>query len=128
MHMVSSLAVAAASCLEQLDEMADAYVREVRKLPGYLPTTVSESDLRTTAAETLHLLLGNLLGRDGTARLATLSEDLGRRRARQGIALDSLLRAVRMDFRFLWESLRSQIAYEQQADLGTHVVAVWEAV
>ncbi|SKB73927.1 PucR C-terminal helix-turn-helix domain-containing protein [Arthrobacter sp. 31Cvi3.1E] len=101
---------------------------EVRNLPGYLPSVVDEEELTATAAETLELLLRLLIGRDVRDRLKKLSTDIGKRRARQGLPLDSLLRAVRMDFRFLWEALRSKLEPEELGAFSDHVVTIWDIV
>lgn len=85
-------------------------------------------DLEETAVASMELLLrlvGNLPIPD---RLAGISEALGHRRAQQGLPLESLLRAVRMDFRVLWTAMLEKVPQSSLPDLTTDAVRVWEAV
>lgn len=128
MHTHSPLDRAVGRCLDNLDSLTEKYATDVRGLPGYLPTVVTEEELQGTARETLDLLLRMLREEDVRPRLDGLSSGIGKRRARQGLALDSLLRAVRMDFRFLWEALQDHLEGEDPAGLTGDVVKVWEVV
>jgi DNA-binding PucR family transcriptional regulator len=69
-----------------------------------------------------------LMEEDVRDTLLGLSTRIGRRRAGQGLALDSLLRAVRMDFRFLWEALVDHLAGEDPAGLSGDVIKIREVV
>ena len=118
----------ASRCQLDLGETVWAYVQEVRLLPGYTSEAVTDDDLQSTARELLDLLLRLLAGEAVESQLASRSEGVGRRRARQGLALDSLLRAVRMNFRFLWRVLRREAVEEEVIALAEEVVTVWDAV
>ncbi|WP_019608462.1 CdaR family transcriptional regulator [Nocardiopsis sp. CNS-639] len=119
---------AAQACLEELESIAWTYVRRVRELTGYAETVIDDAELYGTARATLELLLELLRGRDRHGELRAHSIEVGRSRARRGIPLESLLRAVRMDFRFLWEAMRAHVAEADFRDFSEEVISIWEAV
>ncbi|MFF8764217.1 PucR family transcriptional regulator [Nocardiopsis dassonvillei] len=119
---------AAQACLEELESVAWTYVRRVRELTGYAETVIDDAELYGTARATLELLLELLRGRDRHGELRAHSIEVGRSRARRGIPLESLLRAVRMDFRFLWEAMRAHVAEADFRDFSEEVISIWEAV
>ncbi len=127
MHTSPWLDAAARRCLDDLDTLAVAYRREVRGLPGYLSGTVGDEELDRTAQQVLDLMLRHLCGEPVAETLAGRSAAVGRRRAQQGLPLDSLLRAVRMDFRFLWGRL-SGVDEQPSADLTGEVLTLWDTV
>ena len=118
---------AAGECLADLDRIAWTYVREVRALTGYLESVVPDEELHETARRTLDLLFRLVRGEPRWEALRAHSEAIGRRRVRLGVPLESLLRAVRMDFRFIWQALAER-AGTPAPDLSADVVAVWEVV
>ena len=115
-------------CLADLDALSQRYVAEVRRLPGYLTTVVGDDELYRTARQMLGTVFRLIAGESTTEELARVSAEVGRRRATQGVPLDSLLRAVRMDFRFLWEAMRAYVDDADMAEFSTEVVAIWETV
>lgn len=115
------------ACLADLETIATAYVRQVRTLTGYANSVVSDDDLHQTARTTLRLLFEMIKGEDRLAELQEYSENIGRRRARQQVPLESLLRAVRMDFPFIWEALSAHTAGGASA-ISDSVVWIWNAV
>lgn len=119
---------AAGACLAELDSIAGAYVRRVRELTGYAETVIDDTELYGTARATLELLLELLRGRDRYEELRAHSVEVGRSRARRGIPLESLLRAVRMDFRFLWEAMRAHVPESDFPAFSEDVISIWEAV
>lgn len=118
----------AESCLSEIDEVAWRYVHDVRAISGYLESVIDDAELFRAARASLEMLFGLIIGADLDAQLMAHSERLGRRRARQGIPLDSLLRAVRMDFRFLWNAMRGYVAEEDLPAFADEVVTIWDAV
>lgn len=72
-------------------------------MPGYAHLSCAE--VTETAEKSLGLLIGRLAGRTSAAELRGLSAELGRRRPAQGIELDEMLTAIRLDFRVLWAGL-----------------------
>ena len=115
-------------CLADLDAISQRYVAEVRRLPGYLTTVVGDDELYRTARQMLGTVFRLIAGESTAEELARVSAEVGRRRATQGVPLDSLLRAVRMDFRFLWEAMRAYVDESDMAAFSTEVVAIWETV
>lgn len=122
------IARSAEACLGELEDVTWRYVRSVRELTGYAETVIGDAELYGTARGTLNLLLGLLRGEDRLEELRSHSIGVGRSRARQGIPLESLLRAVRMDFRFLWETMRKHIPPEEFREFSEEVISIWEAV
>lgn len=117
-----------ADCLADIDRIAHEYLLEVQKIDDYAGSAVVAQDLEETAVASMELLLrlvGNLPIPD---RLAGMSEALGHRRAQQGLPLESLLRAVRMDFRVLWTAMLEKVPQSSLPDLTKGAVRVWEAV
>jgi len=115
-------------CHAELTESAALYTQDVRLLPGYAQAAVTDDELYRTAWTTLDLLLRLLSGEEVADELGEVSDGIGRRRARQGLALDSLLRAVRMDFRFLWQALRGKAGPAELVALSDEVATIWDAV
>ncbi|MFE5672628.1 PucR family transcriptional regulator [Agromyces sp. NPDC056523] len=116
-------------CLADVDVIAAEYASEVRRLPGYPQAAVADEELYRTAHRTFDLMLRLIGGgEDVRAQLIAHSDGIGQRRARAGLALDSLLRAVRLDFRFIWETLRAHTAESELPTLTGEVVAIWDAV
>ncbi|WNG85343.1 helix-turn-helix domain-containing protein [Mycobacterium sp. ITM-2016-00317] len=127
MHSRSECLPGIAACLADLDAIAAAYVRQVRTLTGYADSIVDDDDLHRTARTTLRLLFEMIQGEDRLAELQEYSERIGRRRALQQVPLESLLRAVRMDFPFIWEALSARTDGGAAA-LSEAVAWIWSAV
>ncbi|WP_411731782.1 PucR family transcriptional regulator [Paeniglutamicibacter sp.] len=115
-------------CLAEIDTLAEAYVAEVREISGYEPSTVASEDLYDTATASLELLLCLIGGLPLRRQLTSLSESIGQRRAQQGVPIETLLKAVRMDFRILWTAMLRHVPAERLADFTRGAVSVWEAV
>ncbi|PPF80890.1 PucR family transcriptional regulator [Pseudoclavibacter sp. RFBJ3] len=115
------------SCLADLDEITTLYVSQVRTLTGYVESVIAERDVHSTAFTTLGLMFRQLGGERLEDELRAHSRAIGRKRVRQGVPLESLLRAVRMDFRFIWQALNDRLPGEADR-LSDDVVAIWEVV
>ncbi|GAA3183465.1 helix-turn-helix domain-containing protein [Streptomyces virens] len=114
-------------CLDDLDELVGRYVPEVAALGDY-EDTVSSEDLRDTARACFELLLRLIGDLPVPEDLRAVPERLGRRRAHQGVPLERLLQAVRMDFRVLWTAFLERTRPEDLPQLTRGAVRVWEAV
>ncbi|MEU6158063.1 helix-turn-helix domain-containing protein [Streptomyces sp. NPDC047130] len=124
---LDELHLLAQHCLDHIAELVDRYVAEVSAFEGYR-TAVEQEDLRETARDSFELLL-RLVGRLPVPEsLDGVSERLGRRRAQQGVPLEQLLQAVRMDFRVVWTAFLQRTPPERLAELTRGAVRVWEAV
>ncbi|MGI5121103.1 PucR family transcriptional regulator [Marinactinospora thermotolerans] len=114
-------------CLDDLDELVELFVAQVNAVEGY-HDSVPVEDLRETARPCLELLLRIIGGLSIPDRLADISARLGRRRVHQGLPLELLLQAVRMDFRVLWTAMLERIRPADLPALTRGAVRVWEAV
>ncbi|MFD8592797.1 helix-turn-helix domain-containing protein [Streptomyces sp. NPDC059637] len=116
------------TCLDDLDTLVGRYLTEVTALEGYDGTTVAPDDLRETARDCFELLLRLIGGLPLSEEQRGVPERLGRRRARQGMPLERLLQAVRMDFRVLWTAFLERTGPAELTQLTRGAVRVWEAV
>ncbi|MFC7741830.1 hypothetical protein ACFQXA_14045 [Nocardiopsis composta] len=114
-------------CLEDLDDLVGVYTAEVAGFAGYRDT-VPLDDLRGTAHASLELLLRIIGGLPLPDRLQGISEELGRRRVHQGVPLEELVQAVRLDFRLLWTALLDRVSAEELPELTREAVRLWESV
>lgn len=119
---------AARACAADLAVLAESYVAELSSLTGYSESNIPRDELYRTAETALKNMLAILSGSQDSAALRSVSENIGRRRAQQGVPLDSLLRAVRLDFPFLWRAMRAQVPQESQATLAEDVVTIWDTI
>ncbi|GAA1387257.1 helix-turn-helix domain-containing protein [Pseudonocardia kongjuensis] len=92
----------------RVPELATAFLARLDRDGHYDDQPVTPADLRDTAEESLALLVDQLARTDGRIELGDLPDRLGRHRARQGVDLDDLVRAVRLDFPVLWSALLDQ--------------------
>lgn len=90
---------------EQRADLVQDFLDEFARLGGYPRSLVSEEDVRLNARDAIDVLLLQLTGRPLTDAQVLLTENLGRRRARQGVPLAQFLEAVRIDFRVLWRAI-----------------------
>ena len=121
---VSALAL---SCLEGRQELAEVWIKHTLA-EGYGEGIVASEDLRETAYAVFELLLRSIAGKDVTAETKRVSERIGRRRAAQGVPLDSLLAAARMDAQVLWNALLSRATQDDFPELLASAPLVWEVV
>lgn len=117
-----------ATCLADIDQIADDFLLDVQQIEGYSSSAVVDQDLRETAVASMELLLRLVGDLPIPDRLAGMSEALGHRRAQQGLPLESLLRAVRMDFRILWTAMLKKVPVASLPKFTEDAVRVWEAV
>ncbi|MEQ3553337.1 helix-turn-helix domain-containing protein [Pseudonocardia nematodicida] len=112
-------------------DLAELTERFLARLAGgghYDDQPVSEDDLRATAGESLTLLLDQLARPDGRVDLGELPDRLGRRRAQQGVDLDQLVRAVRLDFPVIWSALLERAGEADTPVLARKADRLWAVV
>ena len=126
-HVPSELRSLVRDCLDHLDDLVAAYVAEVSEFDDYR-STVPPEDLRETARACFELLLRLIGGLPVPGELRETPQRLGHRRAQQGVPLERLLQAVRMDFRVLWNAFLERTPREGLPELTNGAVRVWEAV
>ncbi|MFE3449515.1 PucR family transcriptional regulator [Nonomuraea sp. NPDC059194] len=114
-------------CLDDVDDLVGRYVVQVAELDGYQGTVPAE-ELRETARACFELLLRLIGGLPVSDELRGVPERLGRHRAHQGVPLERLLQAVRMDFRVLWTAFLERISPADLPELTRCAVRVWNAV
>ena len=100
----------------QHEALVDDFLARLRELGTYRAHGVPHEDLRRTARDTIELLLLRLAGDEVPERLIEVPRRLGERRARQGVAREDLLEAVRLDHRVLWAALVRELG-DEPADL-----------
>lgn len=115
-------------CLEDIDSLVGLWVECVRPVRASYADRVSEEEFRATAWEAFEFLLRTVARLPLSERIATVSERVGERRAREGVPLDSLLEAARLDFRVVWAALVEKADEKDKAELVTSAYHVWEAV
>ncbi|HET6636843.1 MAG TPA: helix-turn-helix domain-containing protein [Streptomyces sp.] len=122
-----ALRTLARDCLDDVDTLVGRYVDEVARLENY-QSAVDPADLRETARTCFEMLLRLIGGLPVPRELLLTPERLGRRRAHQGVPLDRLMQAVRMDFRVLWNAFLERTPAPAMPELTSGAVRVWEAV
>lgn len=116
------------ACLDDLDELVDAFVAEIAVLPPYRDGLIPTAEVRADAEASFEMLLRLIAGLPVPHRIADVSERVGRRRAQAGMPLEVLLQAVRLDFRVLWSALLRRADPDDTQALIEGAVTVWEAV
>lgn len=113
--------------LQQADTLAEEFAELLdSEVPGY--AHLPRAEVVETAHRSLTTLIHRLSGRGSAGELRSLSEDLGRRRPAQGISLDEMVAAIRLDFRVLWAGLIRSVTDEDAAQLLAHAEDVLETV
>lgn len=123
----SRIAALALSCLADRDQLAEVWF-EHTLAAGYGEGKVSAEDLKQTAFCVFALLLNSIAGETLSAEAEQVSAQVGRRRAAQGVPLDSLLAAARRDAQVVWNALLSRSAPEDFRELLESAPLVWEVV
>ncbi len=118
----------AVECLQEIDSLLVDWLETVRPLRAQYADAVPDDDFRETALQAFELLLRTVAELPVPAGLAGISGRIGERRARQGVPLDSLLAAARLDFRVVWAALVERADDEDKVLLVASAYQVWEAV
>ncbi|MGW6174025.1 helix-turn-helix domain-containing protein [Arthrobacter sp. NPDC055138] len=113
---------------QRAEPLALDFVTRVRNIPGYAQNLVGPDDLELTAAGSLQLILDCLDAPASYPGLLKFAEELGARRARQGVPPEALISAVRLDFPVIWGMLLELSGPEEAALLTTRVESVWKVV
>jgi hypothetical protein len=115
-------------CLKEIDRLIGDWLETVAPLRVQYADAVPDDDFRETALQAFELLLRTVAELPVPTELAEISERIGERRARQGVPLDSLLAAARLDFRVVWTALVERADDEDKVLLVASAYHVWEAV
>ncbi|MDH2391896.1 helix-turn-helix domain-containing protein [Streptomyces sp. HNM0663] len=111
-----------------LGAMVEKFLARAMADPSYADSELTAEDLRRSSAESFTAILDSLRSDGTTSRLVAVAESLGTRRARQAVPLDSLLRAIRLDFTVLWEHLAESSSEVDPALLVRRAGCVWTTV
>lgn len=103
-----------------MDDLVEDFLARLSALGLYEEHLVPPADLRDAARDSLDMLIRRLSGAPLSAADAKRPALLGTRRARQGVDRDSLLEAVRLDYRVLWAGLRRAAGDARAAVLVEH--------
>ncbi|MGA5563556.1 helix-turn-helix domain-containing protein [Streptomyces platensis] len=112
----------------RLGAMVEQFLARTMSDPSYADSGLTAEDLRRASAESFTALLDSLRSDGTTSRLISIAESVGTRRARQAVPLESLLRAVRLDFTVLWEHLAEPSCGADPALLVRNAGRVWSTV
>lgn len=105
-----------AELADHLDDLVEDFLRRLREQQLYSEQAVPGEDLEAAARNTLSMLIHQLSGEPLSPAHIDVAYRLGARRARQGVDRDSLLEAVRLDYRVLWAGL-TRLAGDARAPL-----------
>lgn len=128
----SALAELGAHLVERLDELVErANARISAELPSYHALVPAE-DLAESGRNVIGMVLKQLDGTElgSSDDSVEVALERGRRRQSQGVALEDVLRAVRLDFAVLWEPIVSRaMSTDQPPDVVSRaMLRIWESL
>ncbi|MEE1801953.1 PucR family transcriptional regulator [Streptomyces sp. NPDC101062] len=118
----------AKDCLDDIELLTGEWIDVVRPVRSAYADRVPDQEFRDAARHAFELLLRTVAQLRVPEDVATVSERVGERRARQGVPLESLLDAARLDFRVVWGAMVNRARAEDMAQLAVSAYHVWEAV
>jgi hypothetical protein len=124
------LAEAVRALMNRVHDLGELAAAETQANEDSYRALVEADDLHSACRETVTLLLNKLAGTEDPEGERAL-DDIGRRRARQGVGMDAMLRSFRIDFRIVWELLIHWLEERPAAvrmDWKAFVVPLWQAV
>ena len=104
---------------EQVPLFVQTFTAELRSRALYNAEQVSPADLDRAAHETMHMLIARLRGAE--TGLSSFATALGQQRARQGVPLERLVEAIRLDLRIIWQMLLDLAQPDRVPELVQHV-------
>jgi PucR-like helix-turn-helix protein len=122
------IAELAGQCLDKVDGLIGDWLEMVRPVRTVYADRVPDSQFRDSAWQAFELLLRTVAQLPVPPHIAGVSQRVGEDRARQGVPLDSLLEAARLDFRVVWSALVRRASPQDMAELVNSAYHVWEAV
>ncbi|MFJ5956497.1 helix-turn-helix domain-containing protein [Paenarthrobacter sp. NPDC092416] len=113
----------------QVPELAEKFLSLILVDPSYSESGLTMEDLRSSSEKSFSAMLHSL-ARSGAdiGALESLAAELGAKRARQRVPLDSLIRAIRMDFSVLWDALSAPSLGVNPGLLVARTELVWRIV
>jgi hypothetical protein len=122
------IAELAGQCLDNIDGLLGDWLEMVRPVRTTYVERVPDPQFRDSAWQAFELLLRTVARLPVPPHIAGVSQRVGEDRARQGVPLDALLQAARLDFRVVWAALVRRAGPEDMAELVDSAYQVWEAV
>ncbi|WP_353946144.1 helix-turn-helix domain-containing protein [Streptomyces sp. HUAS MG91] len=122
------IAELAGQLLDNIDGLIGDWLEMVRPVRTTYADRVPDTQFRDTAWHAFELLLRTVAQLPVPPHIADVSQRVGEDRARQGVPLDSLLQAARLDFRVVWAALVRRAEPQDMAELVESAYHVWEAV
>lgn len=121
-----------AALVDRLEEgiplLVEDFLHELQGSRMYAGGTVARDDLTGTAEETFRSVVAALRSTDALPALVGAAQDLGRRRAHQGVDMRDLVDAVQLDFAVLWRRLLAYAEDGLRDVLVEHVETVHRVV
>ncbi|WP_344586946.1 helix-turn-helix domain-containing protein [Actinomadura vinacea] len=118
----------AVDCLDGIDGLIGEWMEVVRPVRAAYGDLVPDQELHGAAVHAFELVLHTVAGLPVPDEVTSVSERVGERRARQGVPLEALLDAARLDFRVVWTALVERAGPSDMAELASSAYHVWEAV
>jgi len=113
----------------QLPDLVEKFLTRILPDPAYAESGLTLEELRRSSLSSFSAMLVALRETaPDTDALGLMAAELGARRARQGVPLDSLVRAIRLDFSVLWDALSAPALGADPALLVTKAEVVWSIV
>lgn len=125
---LARVATLAREWLPDVPILVERYLTQVHQIGDYRDHSVPEESLREYADGSMALLLHLTAGEPVPDRLAQVSATVGRDRARRGIPLEALVRALQLNFRIVWDALLERAGPRDTDKLLECGPLVWEAV
>lgn len=110
----------------RVQELARRYLQELQDQAIYGADTLAEDDLFFAAQESYSSLISRLDGTRNDQR--EFAKDLGAQRALQGVSVEALSAANRLDFRILWRMLDEIVPDGQKTILVEHMELILTVV
>lgn len=122
------LTAIATATLGRVPELASVFLAQVGEITGYADGLIESDELRASAERSIELLIGRIARTVSEGEIVAFSTSIGRSRMDAGVPLDSLMQAVRLDFRLVWGALSDEIRPNEMPALVDGGSDVWEAV
>ena len=112
----------------QLPAMQEKFVERVQAIAGYSGDSVAVEELQNSAVVSIGLILNSMAGEEHYPRMVEFATGLGARRARQGVAAEALMSAVRLDFPIIWSTLLRLSTPDDASLMASRAEDVWRVV
>lgn len=112
----------------RLPAMQKLFVERVQAIAGYSGDSFAVEELENSAVVSIGLILNSMAGEEHYPRMVEFATGLGARRARQGVAAEALMSAVRLDFPIIWSTLLRLSTPADASLMASRAEDVWRVV